>query len=60
MRAKGAASDVELCELVLAVTGGALVPGSAVGAPGHLRISFASSRATLEDALARMRRFMES
>jgi aspartate aminotransferase len=59
MRAKGAASDVELCEQMLEVTGVALVPGSAFGAPGHLRISFASSRATLEDALARMRRFME-
>lgn len=57
---KGVASDIELCERLLEATGVALVPGSAFGAPGHLRLSFAASLATLEDALQRMRSFMEA
>ena len=59
MRAKGAASDVELCEQLLESAGVALVPGSAFGAPGHLRVSFAASTATLDDALTRIRKFIE-
>jgi aspartate aminotransferase len=58
MRAKGAATDVELCEQLLESEGVALVPGSAFGAPGHLRISFAASLETLDDAMTRIRRFM--
>jgi aspartate aminotransferase len=34
----------------------AVVPGSAFGTPGHLRLSFACSLQTLEDAATRMRR----
>jgi aspartate aminotransferase len=60
LRLKGAATDVELCEQLLEATGVALVPGSAFGAPGHLRISFAASLDTLADALERIRRFMEA
>jgi aspartate aminotransferase len=58
LRAKGVASDVELCEQLLESTGVAVVPGSAFGAPGHLRLSFAAARATLDEALTRIRRFM--
>jgi aspartate aminotransferase len=58
MRVKGAATDVELCEQLLEAAGVALVPGSAFGSPGHLRMSFAASLATLGDALERMQRFM--
>jgi aspartate aminotransferase len=58
MRAKRAANDVELCEQLLESTGVALVPGSAFGAPGHLRVSFAASLDTLEDALGRIQRFI--
>jgi aspartate aminotransferase len=58
MRAKGAATDVELCEQLLESAGVALVPGSAFGAPGHLRMSFAASLETLDDAMTRIRRFM--
>lgn len=36
------------------------MPGSAFGAPGHFRISYAVSRADLEEALERIRRFLES
>jgi len=58
MRAKRLATDVEFCERLLEDAGIALVPGSAFGAPGHLRLSFAASIATLADALARLERFM--
>ena len=43
MRIKRAATDVELCERLLDGAGVALVPGTAFGAPGHLRLSFAAS-----------------
>ena len=36
--------------------GVAVVPGSGFGAPGHMRLSFACSMKTLEQALERMRR----
>ena len=58
MRVKGAASDVAFCEQLLEATDVAVVPGSAFGAPGHLRMSFAASAETLDDALQRIERFM--
>ena len=58
MRAKKIGTDVELCERLLEATGVALVPGSAFGAPGHLRLSFAASSATLDDALGRIEQFL--
>jgi aspartate aminotransferase len=36
--------------------GVAVVPGSGFGAPGHVRLSFACSMQTMEDALGRIRR----
>jgi aspartate aminotransferase len=57
MRAKGAATDIELCERILDDAGVALVPGTAFGAPGHLRLSFAASLETLEAALTRLEAF---
>jgi len=47
--------DVELAEKLLADVGVALVPGSAFGAPGHLRLSFATSMENLEQALTRIK-----
>lgn len=47
-------SDVELAEFLLNEAGVALVPGSAFGAPGNLRLSFATSLDVLKDALARI------
>jgi aspartate aminotransferase len=38
--------------------GVAVVPGSAFGAPEHLRISFAASLETLSAALERIEKFM--
>jgi len=48
-------SDVELAEKLLADVGVALVPGSAFGTPGHLRLSFATSMENLEKALTRIK-----
>ncbi len=58
MREKGAATDVELCERLLDDAGVALVPGTAFGAPGHLRLSFAASLSTLDTALTRIDQFL--
>jgi len=53
-------SDVELAESLLGEAGVALVPGSAFGAPGCLRLSFATSSEILADALDRLKRFFSS
>ena len=50
----GIASDVELVERLINDADVACVPGSAFGAPGHLRLSFACSLETLEEAVNRM------
>ena len=53
-----ATDDVVFCERLLEEQNVALVPGSAFGAPGHLRLSFAASRETLEEALNRISDFI--
>jgi aspartate aminotransferase len=60
MRAKGIDDDVEFCEALLERAGVALVPGSAFGAPGHLRISYAAAIETMTEALDRIERFVNS
>jgi aspartate aminotransferase len=50
--------DNEFSELLLNDGGVAVVPGSGFGAPGHIRLSFASSMATLEKALERIGRLL--
>ena len=52
-----AEDDAAMCESLLEKTGVAAVPGSAFGAPGHFRISFAASDDTLKTALERMGNF---
>jgi aspartate aminotransferase len=59
MRAKRVASDIELCERLLDDAGVALVPGTAFGAPGHLRLSFAASVSTLDAAVKRIDEFLQ-
>lgn len=54
----GGATDVELSELLIEEARVAVVPGSAFGAPGHLRISFATSMDNLESAMARLAKVM--
>ncbi|MEX0603092.1 MAG: pyridoxal phosphate-dependent aminotransferase [Marinobacter sp.] len=48
--------DVEFAEWLLKEAGVALVPGSAFGAPGHMRLSFATGMSNLEQAIARLKK----
>lgn len=56
MQMTGAADDNAFAEFLINEAGVAVVPGSAFGAPGHFRLSFASSVDTLRDALGRIQR----
>ena len=47
-------NDVEFSAHVLDKAGVAVVPGSAFGTEGHIRLSFASGMDTLEQAMQRM------
>jgi aspartate aminotransferase len=47
--------DNAFCEYLIDKAGVAVVPGSGFGAPGHMRLSFACSKQTLEQAVERMR-----
>jgi aspartate aminotransferase len=58
MKALGIKDDNDFAEYLLVEAGVAVVPGSGFGAPGHMRLSFACSMATLEDALSRIRRVL--
>jgi aspartate aminotransferase len=58
MRRVCTADDNAFAEFLINEAGVAVVPGSAFGAPGHFRLSFAASSDTLEDALGRMRRVL--
>ncbi len=53
-RIKGVKNDIELAEMFLEKSGVAMVPGSAFGAPGYMRISFATGMDVLEEAMARL------
>jgi aspartate aminotransferase len=46
--------DTELATWLLETAGVSTVPGSAFGAPGHLRLSYAASMDYLEDAISRI------
>jgi aspartate aminotransferase len=48
--------DVELASWMLEEAGVSTVPGSAFGAPGHLRLSYAASMNYLEEAISRIRK----
>ncbi len=49
-------SDLDLAKLLIEEVDLALVPGSAFGAPGHMRLSYAASMETLEEAVARLKK----
>lgn len=55
----GLKNDLEFSEHLLNTVGVAVVPGSAFGLDGHMRISYATSMKVLEDALARIRKAIE-
>jgi aspartate aminotransferase len=54
------ADDVELTERLINEGEVAVVPGTAFGAPGYIRLSFACSMATLEEAVARIKRVVSA
>ncbi len=54
---RGYANDLEFAERLLNEVGLALVPGSAFGNEGCIRLSFATGIDTLKDALNRLQRF---
>jgi aspartate aminotransferase len=48
------ANDVDVAEFLLAEARVALVPGSAFGGPGHVRVSYAAGLAEIDQAIERM------
>jgi aspartate aminotransferase len=54
----GCREDGEFAELLLNEGGVAVVPGGGFGAPGHIRISFATSMTNLEKAIERIGRVL--
>ncbi|MDA0706660.1 MAG: pyridoxal phosphate-dependent aminotransferase [Proteobacteria bacterium] len=56
MQKLGLRSDVEFAEYLVHKADLALVPGSAFGAPGYIRLSFACSMETLQEAVRRLKR----
>ena len=58
-RMEGIDDDVQLAQLILEKAEVALVPGSAFGLSGHLRLSYATDMASLEKALARIKQIIE-
>jgi aspartate aminotransferase len=59
-RMDGMRDDVDLAAWLLERAGVSTVPGSAFGAPGHLRLSFAAGMDYLEDAVGRIRKAIEA
>lgn len=51
---EGVENDLDFAEYLIEKAGVALVPGSAFGCPGHVRISIATSLENLTNALARI------
>ncbi len=60
MRSLGIKDDNAFAEYLLVEAGVAVVPGSGFGAPAHMRLSFACSMQTLEDAVGRIQRAVTS
>jgi aspartate aminotransferase len=54
MQATDCTTDVEFAEKMLNEAEVALVPGSAFGTPGHMRLSYATSMENLETAISRL------
>src|SRR5688500_11112431 len=60
MKLLGVKDDNAFAEHLLVHGGVAVVPGSGFGAPGHMRLSFATSMQTLEEALKRMEKTLRA
>lgn len=59
MEAVGVKKDSDFSELLMKKADVALVPGSAFGAPGYLRLSFATSMDVLEKAISRIKGILD-
>jgi aspartate aminotransferase len=59
MLAFGCKDDNAFAEMLLVDAGVAVVAGSGFGAPGHFRASFATSMATLEKSIDRLKAVLE-
>lgn len=59
MHALGLHDDTAFAEHLLEAGNIAVVPGSGFGAPGHMRLSFASSMDTLTEAICRIERALQ-
>ena len=57
-RLDGVNNDVEFAEYMISNIGVAMVPGSAFGAPGYMRLSFATSMENLQEALGRFSKLL--
>ena len=60
MKRLGIDNDMDFARLLLDRAGLVLVPGSAFGAPGHQRISFATGMETLARAMKRLQEMLET
>lgn len=60
INARGFKNDLEFADRLLQDVGIALVPGSAFGCEGCIRLSFACSMETLKDAMDRLERFIHN
>jgi aspartate aminotransferase len=60
LEAHGLGGDAELVEMLINRADVACVPGSAFGAEGYLRISFAASMDTLVEAISRIERVLSA
>lgn len=56
----GITNDIELAEFFLEKAEVAMVPGSAFGAPGCMRISYATSMENLEKSMERIKKVLEN
>ncbi|WP_281401010.1 pyridoxal phosphate-dependent aminotransferase [sulfur-oxidizing endosymbiont of Gigantopelta aegis] len=57
---EGVSDDVELADYILSHAEVALVPGSAFGAPGYMRFSFATSMDNLQEAISRLQKLFST
>lgn len=57
-RMENISNDIELAEFLLEKGDIAMVPGSAFGAPGYMRISFATSMENLQKAMERLEKIL--
>jgi len=54
--AKNITNDIEFSEFLLTEAQLAVIPGSAFGAPGHIRLSYATGMDNLKEAMKRMKK----